>query len=100
MSLPIHPRASQYIIEKDSRPNDYTVSEGGITLVNHDNRAVSSGRVVQVDSSGSGPWMPGERVYFSPWSGFTLFVNLKEYVQLAEHEILGSFDSDAEVYVG
>ena len=100
MSLPIVPCLNQVIIEKDSRPNEYVMSESGIILSNIEKRAVSSGVIVQTVLSGLTPWSIGQRVYFSPWAGFTLFVNMREYVQLAEHEILGTFAADAEVYVG
>ena len=99
MNLPVTPRPGQYIVEKDTYSSEITVSDGGIFLPKTEDRAVSSGVVVAQNDPAWPTWPTGTRVYFSPWAGFSLFVNLREYVQIAEHEILGSFREAAEVYV-
>lgn len=95
MSLPVTPRPGQYIIEKDPHRNE-TVTESGLILAHTEGKAISSGVITQRNDE---VWPVGTRVYFSPWAGFTLSVNRKDYIQISEHEILGSFEQAAEVYV-
>lgn len=95
MSLPVTPRNEQYIIEKDQRPAERQA--GSIIIVETSERAISSG-VIRKAPPGAA-MESGLRVYFSPYAGYTLVVDGSEYVQVADHEILGSFDAEAEVYV-
>lgn len=93
MSLPIFPRDGAYIIERDKRPPERKV--GSLILKEDTDRLMTTGIV----RGGVGQWLEGSRVYFSPYGGYTLLLDGKEYIQMAEHEILGSFYEDAEVYV-
>jgi co-chaperonin GroES (HSP10) len=93
MSLPIIPREGAFIIERDVRPAESKV--GSIYVQSQDDKLLSSGVV----RGGDGVWVYGDHVYFSPYAGYTITLNGKTYIQMAEHEILGKFIVDAEVYV-
>lgn len=93
MDLPIRPKAGDYIVERDARPTERKV--GSIIIAESNERLLSSGKI----SAGNGLWQEGDHVYFSPYAGFTVRVNGRDLIQMAEHEILGRFVEDAEVYV-
>lgn len=92
--LPIQPREGAYIIERDERPAERKV--GSLIIQDKGERLLSSGRVRGGDGD---RWLMNEHVYFSPYAGYTIDLNGKSYLQVAEHEILGKFIGDAEVYV-
>lgn len=95
MTLPVTPRDGNYIIEKDKRPTERQA--GSIILVETDERLISSG-IIRGAPTGA-TFEPGQRVYFSPFTGYSLIINDAEYVQLLDHDILGTFNEGAEVYV-
>lgn len=95
MSLPITPRDGQYIIARDDRATESQV--GSIIVLEQDDRPVCTGIIKRAPSDSS--YDEGTRVYFSPYVGYTLTIDRTEYIQLTEHDILGSFSGEGEVYV-
>lgn len=95
--VPLKPAPGSYIVELDEAPDEKQTESGIIINVKSDHR-ISSGRVVS-RAEGSETHRVGDRVYFSPYSGYELNIGAREFVQLSESEILGTFVEDVDVTV-
>lgn len=94
------PTGGRILVRPDKRRASEHVTPGGIVLPEFSVPQVSTGRVAAV-SDGS-DFNVGERVVFSPYSGFSVSVDREAYLIVTEGEILGKFgegSDDADVLV-
>jgi len=86
-------------------------SEGGIDLIEGDEKEAQSGIIVALGDyilNGTGPerhrlceaFETDQRVVYSPWTGFSMTIDGQTYKILNESEIMGILtDSEAEIEV-
>lgn len=91
------PTGGRILVKPDTRVAREHVTEGGLVLPEFSVPQVSTGRVAAV--SGSSEFDVGQRVVFSPYSGFSVSVDREAFLIITEGEILGRFEGEADVLV-
>lgn len=92
----VRPRSGSYLVRLDEIPDEIETSSGLIVRTDKNTRA-STGEIVR--ESEHGEFALGDRVIFSPYSGYELSVDGRDYLMLSESEILGWYEEDAHVSV-
>lgn len=97
--IDFEPFAANVVLKPDIIP-DETRTPGGLIVTKTNNAQVTSGTIVAL-----GPDVPedllslGDRVIFSPFSGFALYIRKKPYALLTLHELLGKRLTEDEITV-
>ena len=103
------PIGDRLLVRPDELPSGEKVTDGGLLLVElGEEQRINVGTVVAVGDdvdydivTGVNKFSEGDRIVFSPWSGFEMMWGKTKYVLLATHEVLGYLrEEGVDVVVG
>ena len=97
MAIKFVPSHGKVLVKPDEVEGEKTTSGGIIIPDTAHKPPVSSGRIAAAYMASE--YDEGDRVVYSPYSGYSMSIDGEVYLILGEHEILGSFTGDGRVLV-
>lgn len=90
---------TRVLVKPDTIPDEVTLGSGVVLQNTRTEEQITTGRVVNFGPDCALPLTLGDRLLFSPWSGFSVKLGGEKYKMLDEEEILAKLGSEGDATV-